>query len=141
MSAPTSDISSLRCILSHPLFAEGLVAFRQERFFEAHEVWEDLWRQLDSPYRDGIQALIQVAAGFLKLRQGEIVGSRALWRRAATKATRICRDLPALASVFAEAARLADAAATGSLSSDHPAIRIPGPAALLSSISGEVARP
>lgn len=134
MSAPTSKITGLEDILNHPLFREGLEAYREESFFEAHEIWEDLWRQVDGVHRDGVRALIQIAAGFVKLRNGEWIGARALWRRAVANSTLLCRDAPAFAPVFAEAARLATLADQRSLPPDFPPVNIPDTPVLLQSI-------
>jgi predicted metal-dependent hydrolase len=48
----------------------GRAAFNQGAFFEAHERWEDLWRELDGAPRVAVQGLIQLAAGLHHLQQG-----------------------------------------------------------------------
>ncbi len=45
-------------------FEEGIRLFNDEEFFDAHEVWEDLWQGYRGDDRTFLQALIQVAAGF-----------------------------------------------------------------------------
>lgn len=45
-------------------FYRGLDEFNAERFFEAHEVLEDLWHEYRETDRTFIQGLIQVAAAF-----------------------------------------------------------------------------
>jgi len=137
MSARTSEISTLREILEHPYFTEGLCAYREGRFFEAHEIWEDLWRQTIGEHRKGIQALIQLAAGFLKLRQGNRIGARALWRRASANGEGLAKTLPSLAPVFAQARLLASMAEADSLYDSYPPIPIPDPEALLSLSYGD----
>ena len=53
--------------------ARGARLFDEGAFFEAHEVWEDIWRhETDESRRGLLQGLIQVAAGFHKL---VVVGS------------------------------------------------------------------
>lgn len=42
-------------------YLEGLRRFNNREFFEAHEVWEDLWRDERGPSRRYYQGLIQVA--------------------------------------------------------------------------------
>jgi predicted metal-dependent hydrolase len=55
--------------------AEGIRRFDAGRFFEAHEVWEDAWREEEGEVRLLLQGLIQVAAGFHKgLVQGRPAG-------------------------------------------------------------------
>lgn len=46
--------------------AEGARLFDAGRFFEAHEVWEDVWRVETGARRLALQGLIQIAAGFHK---------------------------------------------------------------------------
>ncbi len=49
------------------MFRRGVEEFNARRFFEAHEVWEELWRELSGPDRIFVQALIQTAAGLYHL--------------------------------------------------------------------------
>lgn len=62
-------------------FWGGIQAFNEAQYFEAHEEWEDIWRQCDGDERELLAALIQVAAGFLKREQGAVNGARRLWMR------------------------------------------------------------
>ena len=48
----------------------GRAAFNRGEFFEAHERWEKMWRQLDGADRVGVQGLIRIAAGLHHLQQG-----------------------------------------------------------------------
>jgi uncharacterized protein len=41
----------------------GRSAFNRGQFFEAHELWEEVWRGLEGDPRTQLQGLIQVAAG------------------------------------------------------------------------------
>src|SRR5438477_11994663 len=57
---PLADSSSL------PLtkrLEPGRTVFDEGRFFEAHELWEAVWRDLESEERRLVQGLIQIAAG------------------------------------------------------------------------------
>lgn len=66
------------------LFQKGVALFNAGHYFEAHEVWEDLWRSLPLPERRFLQGLIQIAAGFHKynvLHHKE--GGRSLLRKGA----------------------------------------------------------
>jgi hypothetical protein len=47
----------------------GVTLFNEMKFFEAHDVWEDQWRLESGEPRLFLQALIQVAAGFVKLQR------------------------------------------------------------------------
>ncbi len=56
-------------------FLRGTHLFDRGAFFEAHEAWEERWLvETDASARQFFQGLIQVAAGFHKLRA---VGDRA----------------------------------------------------------------
>lgn len=48
----------------------GRAAFERGEFFEAHERWEDVWRELLGEDRRFVQGLIQIAAGRHHLRHG-----------------------------------------------------------------------
>jgi hypothetical protein len=45
-------------------FARGVAHFNAQEFFEAHEVWEELWLVAREPEKTFLQGLIQVAAAF-----------------------------------------------------------------------------
>ncbi len=48
-------------------FWRGIREFNDERFYEAHEVLEDLWHEYREIDRTFVQGLIQLAAGFYHL--------------------------------------------------------------------------
>jgi uncharacterized protein len=48
----------------------GVELFNRQEFYEAHEAWEDGWKDELSDDRLLLQGLIQVAAGFYKLQVG-----------------------------------------------------------------------
>src|SRR5512145_2639201 len=48
----------------------GVALFNDGSFFEAHDVWEDAWRESEGDVRLFLQGLIQIAAGFVKLQRG-----------------------------------------------------------------------
>ena len=50
------------------LFREGLDLFNRGAFYEAHEVWEDIWRSTTPEPKDLFQGLIQVAAALHQFR-------------------------------------------------------------------------
>jgi len=45
-------------------FERGVALFNEGEFFQAHEVWEELWLAEPEPEKTFLQALIQVAAAF-----------------------------------------------------------------------------
>lgn len=67
------------------LLVRGVVLFNEERFFDAHEAWEELWLAAEDPTRRWLQGLIQLAAGWHHLRKGNERGGRRLLRSALAK--------------------------------------------------------
>ncbi|MBA3915218.1 MAG: DUF309 domain-containing protein [Acidobacteriales bacterium] len=62
-------------------FQQGIALFNHGDFFEAHEVWEDVWRAAPVPEKKFLQGLIQVAVAFVHYQRGNLVGARSLLRR------------------------------------------------------------
>lgn len=67
------------------LFQKGLSQFNAGDFFEAHETWEDLWRDASGDDRLFYQGLIQLAVTLVHVQQGNPRGVRNVWRSAQTK--------------------------------------------------------
>jgi predicted metal-dependent hydrolase len=64
-------------MLMPDLLEEGRILFNNGRFFEAHEVWEDLWRTIaESRLKMCCQGLIQAAVGLHHLHKGNTIGAR-----------------------------------------------------------------
>ena len=59
------------------LLGEGLLLFNGGKFYQAHEVWEDLWRATSDPVlKTCHQGLIQAAVGLHHLGRHNRVGAR-----------------------------------------------------------------
>lgn len=58
---------------------KGAEYFNECDFFEAHEVWEDLWTEYQGPSRKFYQGLIQVAVCLHHFGNGNIRGARKLY--------------------------------------------------------------
>lgn len=58
--------------------------FNEQQYFEAHEVLEGLWQEIDGDPRDFYQGLIQTAAVFLKLQQNKPQPAARLAERASS---------------------------------------------------------
>jgi uncharacterized protein len=63
----------------HPLYLKGIEYFNDCEFFEAHEVWEELWADYQGPLRKFYQGLIQVAVALHHFGNGNIRGARKLY--------------------------------------------------------------
>jgi hypothetical protein len=64
------------------LFEQGIESFNSARWFEAHEHWEDLWRETGSESRLFCQGLVQAAVGLHHLSNGNRRGARRVIERA-----------------------------------------------------------
>lgn len=70
-------------MLDDPRYHEGLALFRAERWFEAHEVLEAVWRETPrGPERELLQGLIQLAVSLEHWRRDNPRGARGQWTKA-----------------------------------------------------------
>ena len=53
------------------LLERGRALFDEARYFEAHEVWEEVWHRERGESRTALQGLIQIAAALHKARLGQ----------------------------------------------------------------------
>ncbi len=56
-------------------FLTGVEFFNTHFFFEAHDVWEELWREASGQIRLFYQGLIQAAVGLYHLSNGNFKGA------------------------------------------------------------------
>jgi predicted metal-dependent hydrolase len=64
----------------HPRYLAGVLLFNRGDFFEAHEVWEDLWAESHNLERKFYQGLIQAAVGLCHFGNGNLGGAVKLYR-------------------------------------------------------------
>ena len=69
-------------------FDLGLAHFNSRRFFEAHEVWEEVWLVEDEPEKTFLQGLIQLAAAFHHYGRGNPSGAESLLASGIVKLSR-----------------------------------------------------
>src|SRR6476661_8640363 len=62
-----------------PRYLEGIEHFNKCDFYEAHEVWEDLWADTQGPSRKFYQGLIQVAVCLHHFCNGNTRGAKKLY--------------------------------------------------------------
>ncbi|MEW5875030.1 MAG: DUF309 domain-containing protein [Candidatus Zixiibacteriota bacterium] len=65
--------------------AEGIRLFSIGHYFEAHDVWEELWQRLRGPDRLYLQGLIHIAVGAYHHANGNLRGARSQWGKARRK--------------------------------------------------------
>jgi predicted metal-dependent hydrolase len=61
-----------------PRYLAGVVLFNRADYFDAHEVWEDLWRDCASADRRFYQSLIQAAVALYHWGNGNAAGAARL---------------------------------------------------------------
>jgi uncharacterized protein len=79
-------------------FQRGIALFNSEEFFEAHEVWEELWLAEAEPEKTFLQGLIQAAAAFHHYVRGNFSGAQSLLASAAVKLQRFADGHDGIAS-------------------------------------------
>ena len=67
------------------LFFDGLQAYEEKDFFEAHELWEELWSEYYLDDKTFIQGLIQLAVSFEHLGNGNLNGAKSLMKKSGDK--------------------------------------------------------
>lgn len=63
-------------------YRRGLELFNSGAFFDAHEVWEDVWRDAEGLEKRFLQGLIQVAVAFHHYSTGNLAGASSVLERA-----------------------------------------------------------
>ena len=71
--------------LAMRLFERGRGEFLAGRYFEAHDIWEDLWHSLRGPDKRYLQGLIHLAVGAYHYGNGNRRGARSQWQKAVIK--------------------------------------------------------
>lgn len=61
-----------------PRFLDGITCFNRRAFFEAHEVWEEIWQEEQGPARRFYQGLIQLAVCLHHFGKGNTRGAKKL---------------------------------------------------------------
>ena len=66
-------------------FEQGLALFNAGRFFECHEVWEEVWKRSSGGEKLFYQGLIQAAVALLHAERGNMRGAASTWAKARQK--------------------------------------------------------
>jgi uncharacterized protein len=72
-------------------FKDGVEFFNRGRFFDAHEAWEEVWRDTTGPDRLWLQGLVQIAVALHHHSTGNLLGARSVLSRAIANLTE-CPD-------------------------------------------------
>ena len=67
------------------LFLDGIIEFNNGKYYDAHEIWEELWN--DYPLKDPlfIQGLIQVSVAYFHIINLNLKGSLSLFNKSLPK--------------------------------------------------------
>jgi hypothetical protein len=74
-------------------YHRGIRLFNAREFYDAHEVWEDVWRESEGMEKRFLQGLIQAAVAFHHHSTGNVDGTCSLLERA-------CKNLAACPEEF-----------------------------------------
>ncbi len=77
----------------HKRLIEGVDAFNSARYYDAHEAWEDVWRESIGAERLWLQGLVQVAVALHHASTGNLVGARSVLARALRNLQKCPADL------------------------------------------------
>ena len=69
----------------HKIYLEGIDLFNQGQWFDAHEVWEDVWHLASGEKKRFYQGLIQCAVTLEHIRRGNPRGVRSVYQTALPK--------------------------------------------------------
>jgi predicted metal-dependent hydrolase len=67
------------------LLSAGVGLFNRGHFFEAHELWEDAWKQSKGSEKLLYQGLIHAAAAIIHGRRGNLVGAESQFGKCAAR--------------------------------------------------------
>ena len=62
-------------------YQRGIRLFNTREFYDAHEVWEDVWRECEGLEKKFLQGLIQAAVAFHHHSTGNVAGAYSLMER------------------------------------------------------------
>jgi uncharacterized protein len=65
-----------------PIVEQGLKALNQGEFYEAHEYFEDAWRDTPDESREFYRALLHISGGFYRLTQDRPTAAKKFFSRA-----------------------------------------------------------
>ena len=67
------------------LFNKGIIAFNNRKFYDAHELWEDLWLNYKLDDARFVQGLIQLAVSYFHFFNKNLNGARSMVKKCITK--------------------------------------------------------
>jgi predicted metal-dependent hydrolase len=74
---------------SNERLAAGIRLFNQGNFFEAHEVWEEIWKRAEGEEKIFYQGMIQAAAALVHVQRRNYPGAISLYLKSRPKLDRV----------------------------------------------------
>ncbi|MEP6643904.1 MAG: DUF309 domain-containing protein [Acidobacteriaceae bacterium] len=74
--------SSSEPLSDNAAFRQAISSFNRAHFFEAHELFEDLWRSAPGEQKLFFQGLVQMSVAFHHHSQGNLMGAESVLKRA-----------------------------------------------------------
>lgn len=71
--------------IEEKLFVEGIYLFNNKKYYDAHELWEELWSEYKLDDDVFIQGLIQLSVAFFHITNLNLKGSRNLFKKCLPK--------------------------------------------------------
>jgi len=84
-----TSLDSVTASLYSPQFLEGIEHFNAGRYFDAHEVWEEIWLLASGDTKLFYQMLIQAAVALHHYERGNARGARGLYANVISKLERL----------------------------------------------------
>jgi pSer/pThr/pTyr-binding forkhead associated (FHA) protein len=88
-SADQSDSNTTRSGIYPRHYLEGIEHFNDGRYFDAHEVWEEIWLRSSADTKMFYQMLIQAAVGLHHFERGNVRGARGMYNNVVDKLERL----------------------------------------------------
>jgi len=102
---------------------EGISLFNKGRFFESHEVWEQLYQEAEEAHKPFLEGLVELGAAFRLFTDfGEVKGPVRMIHQALIRLEIKVKELCEMMEAWAKEAE----AARGKLSFSVPKIRLQG---------------
>ena len=78
-------VSQINSDIKDTLFMKGVKYFNNKNYYDAHEIWEELWS--DYPLEDAlfIQGLIQVSVAYFHITNLNLKGAKSLFNKSLPK--------------------------------------------------------
>ena len=78
------------------LFEQGIKSFNENQYYDAHELWEELWADYYLPDANFVQGLIQLSVGYFHITNRNINGANGILNKSIKKLepySPICRGI------------------------------------------------